>query len=273
MTAPTPTRTTIGQLVYRSLPALDIPRLAADLDAALVGSEAGPLGMVAEGDDLAILDVGASRVAVSMARGLDRKGGAAVIISVGYGLNPRGDASLARRQSVLARLIAERIAARFAPQESLWTTSDEVATPELFARLRLELAARRAEQFAARTERAHSRRGAETADVARMFQRLEASLAARRIGDVEPGSLEEIALFDLEAEEQPAPSGPMRLAAHLVDATLMVIALPVGAAMMIYGLSRGADFTNSARALALSGTAVGVLQVAGGFAGLQALLL
>jgi hypothetical protein len=275
MTAPTQTRTTIGQLVYRAMPPLDFARLAADLDAALVGCDAGRLRVVEERDDLAVIDVGASRVAVGIAAGLDRKGGAAVIVTVGYGEAQRGDASLARRQSMLARLIAERITARFAPQETVWTTSEEVATPALFDRLREELAERRQAQIEARADRARARRAAplrvvDAADVSRMFQRLDATLAARRT--LRPEAGEEGLDFGPEGEGRGPASAPIRLAAHLIDATLMVIALPIGAAMMIYGLTRGADIHTSARALALSGTGIGVLQLMGGVEGLQRLL-
>ena len=55
----------------------------------------------------------------------------------------------------------------------------------------------------------------------------------------------------------------MRLAAHLIDATLMVVALPVGAAMMVYSLSRGANLNTSARALAISGLGIGVVHKLG----------
>jgi hypothetical protein len=59
------------------------------------------------------------------------------------------------------------------------------------------------------------------------------------------------------------PSAPMRLAAHMIDATLMVVALPVGAAMMIYSLSRGANLNTSARAMAVSGIGIAIVQKVG----------
>jgi hypothetical protein len=281
MTSSTQPRTTIGQLVYRSMPPLDFERLVVDLDAALVGADAGRLRLVEDGGDLALLDLGAARVGVALVRGLDAKGAMAVIVTVGYGPNPRGDASLARRQSVLARLIADRITARFVPLETLWSTSEEVATPATFARLREELVARRRAQNEAQAERARARRarpmtGLEPGDVARMFGRLESALAARRSGRAEPvgrSSSEDGEPSARAADEPETKSAPIRLAAHLIDATLMIVALPVGVAMMIYGLSRGADLHNSARALAISGTGIGLLQTAGGVAGLQALLL
>ena len=45
MNATLQTRTTIGQLVYRSLPPLDFVRLTGDLDSALAGCDAGEISV------------------------------------------------------------------------------------------------------------------------------------------------------------------------------------------------------------------------------------
>ena len=60
------------------------------------------------------------------------------------------------------------------------------------------------------------------------------------------------------------PSAPLRLAGHMMDATLMVVALPVGAAMMTYGLVRGGDVYRSGRMLALCGIGMVALEGLGG---------
>lgn len=282
MNATIQVRTTIGQLVYRAMPQIDFRRLVADLDSALAGSGAGSLQLVNEREDFALVDVGASRIGVALTGGLDRKGAAAVIVTVGYGPSRQGDASLARRQSVLARLIADRIAARHAPQETVWTTSDEVAAPKLFERCRGELASRLEADLQARAERARARRarsigGIEATDVSRLFGRFEATLSARRSGLSDPDEVVDVVKVDLKEavalkDAHRGATARMRLAAHLMDATLMVVALPVGAAMMIYSLSRGADLNYSARAMALSGTGIAFLHGAGGISGLQSLL-
>ena len=270
-----PTRTTIGQLVYASRPAIDFARLTADLDAALTGCDAGSISAAKVRDDLALIDVGASRVGVALAAGLDRTGAAAVTVTVGHGPEPQGEASLARRQSVLARLIAQRIASRFPPLETLWSETAEVVTPDTFERVREDLIERRQirSEFQARCARAHRsipQTGVEPKDVARMFARFEATLDARRTGLAEPIA----AWGDPGSAGRAEPASPLlRVAAHLIDATLMMIALPVGAAMMIYSLSRGPDLSNSARALAISGTGLGLLHLAGSTAALRMLVL
>lgn len=273
MTALLQTRTTIGQLVYKKLPAIDFGRLTADLDAALAGCDAGRIRVALEREGMALLDVGSSRVGIALTRRVDASGAGAVTVTVGFGPDQGGDASLARRRSVLARLIAQRIAARFPPLEMIWTESDEVATPATFEMLRQALAERRAQQAALRAERTRLRRAApragaaDGADVSRLFARLDATLDARRAGM----GLGEMALaggamaMGREAVEVPPPQqSRLRLAAHLLDATLMVIALPVGVAMMIYSLSRGADLHTSARVMAMSGVTIAGLHAMGG---------
>jgi hypothetical protein len=282
MTVMTCTRTTIGQLIYSNLPKLDFAKLVADLEVALAGCEAGTRHPSFHGDRMAMIDAGASRVTVSLADGLDRRGAAAVIVTVGYAPLLDGDQRLARRRTVLSRLIVERVASRFAPSETVWTESEEEATPEMIGQLIEGLAARREAQEASRSERARARRSlprhfVEPDDLPRMMARFDASLAARRTGRpaavaAAEGSRAALDITDLAllegAKERANASGrtssaPMRLAAHLIDATLMVVALPVGAGMMVYSLSRGANLNTSARALAISGLGIGVVHKLG----------
>lgn len=63
---------------------------------------------------------------------------------------------------------------------------------------------------------------------------------------------------DIEAEAE-ASSPQLRLAAHAMDATLIVVAPPVGAALMTYGLLRGGDVKRSGRAMAMTCTVVGLM--------------
>lgn len=57
-----------------------------------------------------------------------------------------------------------------------------------------------------------------------------------------------------EAEAKPVYSTQMRLAAHTMNATLIVVYAPLGAAVMTYSLLRGEDMRLSGRVMALVGT-------------------
>ncbi|EYD77071.1 hypothetical protein Rumeso_01330 [Rubellimicrobium mesophilum DSM 19309] len=276
MNAPLRSKTTVGQLLYPTRPSLDFERLVAELDSALAGAGAGERRTTLERDGLAVIDAGASRISVAMAENLDTAGAAAITVTVGFGPGDQGDARLARRQAVLARLIADRLAARSTPAETIWTESHEIATPEFLERSIEALAARRE---AEREHRPPPRHFVDLDDLPRLVAKVDATLDARRAGWVEsvgvPAGLDlpEVDLSGLDARRtESAPSAALRLAAHLIDATLMVVLLPVGAAMMIYSLSRGANLTTSARAMALTGVGVSVVQALGGMGIVQDVL-
>lgn len=60
---------------------------------------------------------------------------------------------------------------------------------------------------------------------------------------------------------QPAPLSPqMRLAAYAMNATLVVVAFPVGAAVTTYSLLRGSDIRLSAQAIAVVASVLGIWQ-------------
>lgn len=63
-----------------------------------------------------------------------------------------------------------------------------------------------------------------------------------------------------EVEEEQRPSTQIRLAAHCLNATLILVYAPLGAAVMTYALLKGEDIRFSARMMAVVGTVVGLAQ-------------
>jgi len=62
---------------------------------------------------------------------------------------------------------------------------------------------------------------------------------------------------------RPGPAGDslqIRLAAHVMNATIMTISLPIGASVMTYSLLRGGNLRSSARVMALVGITIGLTQ-------------
>lgn len=59
------------------------------------------------------------------------------------------------------------------------------------------------------------------------------------------------------------PSLPQRLTIYSMNATLMLVALPVGCGVLVYNMVRGEDLRFSARAIAMTSTLVGLAQLAG----------
>ncbi len=112
----------------------------------------------------------------------------------------------------------------------------------------------------------------EAPDLSRMFLEAETAISARRSGWPD---LRESAAGGSNAERVEAvarASVPLRLAAHVINVTVTVIAWPIGAAMLLHGLAFGADLNTSVRVLALSTVGAGLLNLAGGSEAVMGLL-
>ncbi|MFN6977200.1 MAG: hypothetical protein ACK4OP_03680, partial [Gemmobacter sp.] len=67
----------------------------------------------------------------------------------------------------------------------------------------------------------------------------------------------------VEQPARPTASMPIRIAVGATGATLVIVAAPVGAALLTYNALRGADLALTARAVALTGAALGFLEMPG----------
>ncbi|MBP1805532.1 hypothetical protein [Rubellimicrobium aerolatum] len=275
---PPPARTTIGQLVYGRTPDLEFGGLMEDLDAALSAHGAEERRLSWAGEETALIDMGPARVALALARDVDRAGTAVITVAVSHRPVEGRDMRLAERRGLLARLIAERLLGRWTPQETIWTTCEEVVSPALIDAYTAGLAARlgaaravKAEQRARPARDPAPRPFLEPADLPRLMARLEMTLAARRAGQPVPDGP---AAARACAEEARRGRSPLRLRflAYLMDVTLMLVALPVGAAMLTYSLTRGANINTSGRVMAVSGVTLGMADHFVGLGGLQFLL-
>lgn len=327
---PIPT-STLGQLLFTTVPQVNFARIVGDLDSALVAATQAQWALSWDHDDVATFDLDGVRILLGLAENLPGPWPACLTVSVGDGPRP-GACPLSQRQTALARMIADRIAARLHPQEVKWHSLQAVADaalvddlldllmaeapvqaepvapepeaelppepqaaptaeparfpdvdsgllPETLARVDAALEARARQQ--AEAEADVSDPTAQPALVGRAVRRAAAILSANRpprpvpqaaqtvandLPDLPHPDLAEAAairaaLYDpLPGDEAQRPTVQLRLAAHAMNATLMVVALPVGASLMTYSLLRGENLRLSARAMALIGAAIGVLQ-------------
>ena len=276
---------TIAQFVFDRDPALNLALLVRELDAALERSGAGRRSITWDCDDVAFVDLDAVRFTLSYtgeaAIGLP----ASLMISVGPGPNRRHDPEDRRRYEGLCLLLAERLRARFAPRETLW---HQVAGPvttdlvdDLFDRLP-DLSNGTPQPMTRRSAPAEAIRAFPEAEegmpvsfvekaMAIRAAKAERMRAARQSGpssaqpanDTRPNGSHSPELGRVRAalypvEDRPPENVRMRLAASTLDVTLMVVYLPMGAAMLTCSLLRGGDVTASARVMALTCTMVGI---------------
>lgn len=285
--------TTIAQFVFDHDPALDLPVLVNELDQALQKSGAGQRRITWDCDDLALIDVDDARFALSYA---DAETGAgapqrSLMISVGPTPGIDGDFD-SERHSDLCHGIAERLRLRFAPEHTVWHNVKGPVTPDLiddlFDRLpEFDATPKRPSDL--RSAPARALRAFPEADLsepvsfAEKAQAVKAAKAERaraletqkvRAGDDEPANTippilrpprtelgrVRAALYP-EAETAKPVETRMRLAAHTMDTTLMLVFLPAGAAMLTYSLLKGGNVNASARMMAITCTVLGLTQL------------
>lgn len=282
--------TTIAQFVFDHDPALDLPRLVGELDTALQKSGAGQRRITWDCDDLAFIDVDDARFALGYADATGKDDRRSLMVSVGP--PPDGSADFdGDRHAALCQSIAARLRDRFAPEHTVWhnvkgpVTTDLI--DDLFDRLPefdatpkrpndLRSAPARAIRAFPEAERAEPVSFAEKAQAvkAAKAERARAMEAQKRAEDIpEPANTippilrpprtelgrVRAALYP-EAETEKPPETRMRIAAHTMDTTLMLVFLPAGAAMLTYSLLKGGNVNASARMMALTCTVLGLSQ-------------
>jgi hypothetical protein len=247
-------KSTIAQLLFAEHPIPNFARIVGELDAALERCPAKVRSLVWDCDDTAVFELDAMRIVLAHAEQPKRDYLCCLTLSVGPA-RPEGDPSaLARRHDGLCRLLVERIMTRYPAEVVLWHDSPGIVTPDVLDALLEALPNRR------------DLGGEVVAPVAAAEVPLLA-LVANDLPDLprrQANELQRVRAALYPAVPEPVaverPSTQMRLAVHAVNATLIVVALPVGAALLTYSLLRGEDMRLSARAVALTGAALGVLQ-------------
>jgi hypothetical protein len=292
---------TIAQFVFDRDPALNLSVLVRELDDALGRSGAGGRRIAWDCEDLVFVDLHGVRFTLSYtgepALGLP----SSLMISVGPGPDSRPgsftDPTDRRRYEDLCHLIADRLRARFAPRETLWhqvvgpVTADLV--DNLFDRLPDFSAAAAARPLARRSHPAEAIRAFPETDggmpvsfvekamaiKAAKAERARATMTRLSNAAVVPatsansqpdlprrpsGDLDQVrsALYSKEPETK-GQNVRMRLAASTLDVTLMVVYLPMGAAMLTCSLLRGGDVNASGRVMAMTCTLLALGHVAG----------
>lgn len=213
---------------------------------------------------------------------------ACLVISVGAGPTDVGTDTIALHRTGLIRSMVECLAARHQADCVLWSGIDRVFTSddldliltENAASLRGPLPVRAALPKPSLTDARFGH-----LDVARLMDRLADQIAgsppfppqvprpadtgrfeiANSLPDLPHPMLTKAASLRLALYPDPAigsaitqSSVPQRLAIYTMNTALMLVALPVGSAILAYNVVFGENLTVSARAIAVSGTAIGL---------------
>lgn len=270
---------TLAQMLFKGKPELNFAHVVGELDTALARYPASRRSLGWDCDDLAIFDLDGARIVLAYCDDLDGPHSACLTVAVGHGPLNNGASSLAKHRAAFCRKITDRLALRHRPDTVLWQEVDapvtadlinslvdhlpehdlhapveeETAVDRLLARMSVELNSRDtppAMNFA---------RPDPAGDMGLSQMALEPAPVANDVPDLPRLSDPELsavraALYP-DAKDGPVPdqSAQMRLAIHAMNATMIVVFMPVGLAAMVSGLRKGENLRFSAQLMALTG--------------------
>ncbi len=252
---------TIAELLFLQSPNLNFARLVADLDAVLARFHDKDRQLTWDCEDLASFDMPGTRIVLATAETPRVGVAASLTLSVGPShLPPRLNAAPKRRhpavrhEALCSRLV-ERVQARLNPDAVFWHECDHPVTAEVIDSL-----AYAKPKSSQRADPDHPIFTLlDEGNVDAVYQRgFQPSNDRPHIPLPRDPELSRLRLALYPSDEAPPPyliSPQMRLAAHTMNATLIMVALPVGAAMMTYSVLRGENMRLTSAALVATGLA------------------
>lgn len=262
---------TIAELLFLQDPKLNFARLVADLDAVLARFHDKDRELTWDCEDLASFDMPGTRIVLATADAPRPGIAGSLTLSVGpshlparLNAHPLRHHAAVRHEALCSKLV-ERLQGRLNPDAVYWHEWAHPVTAEVIDSLAYAQpkSSQRAEPdhpiFTLLDDgenEAISARGFEPNGFEPSNDRPDLPLPR----DAELSRLR-MALYPNEAPPPPHLVSPqMRLAAHTMNATLIMVALPVGAAMLTYSVLRGENMRLTSAALVATGIASHLFQ-------------
>lgn len=285
----TPVPSTIAQVLFETAETATFAHIVAELEDVLVRHKRDNLRTEWDCNDLVFFDMDETRLALAYAEFPGEAVEACLTISVG----PRWEAQHLEEDpgfDVLCSRIVERLQSRYMPLAVLWNQTDEEVSAELLDALTDALprpaellpsidalidplleSADAAEAALApyasirHTERPQDDALTRLARIARPMRGRDRGATPRAANDVPAATAARADALrplhralhagpDADEADENGLSTPMRLAVHAMNATLILVWLPLGAAAMAYSLVKGEDIRVSGRLMAVTGT-------------------
>lgn len=248
-----PLNSAIAQLLFCEAVPVTLPELAADLDAVLCRTGALDRSLTWDCEDIVFFDLPGTRLTLSW---LDHPGqGIATCLTLSVGPSPhltRPGFLKTSHQALCSRLV-ERLQLRCKPAAIVWHQTEGAVTADVLDALNDTLPTLPDLLAPGDPVICPPPASAEAApewqianDTPDLPRERNAELARVRA-----------ALYPPAEQAPPAQSIQLRLAAHAMNATLIVVYAPLGAAVMTYSLLRGEDMRISARLMVLVGLLAG----------------
>ena len=249
---------TIAQLLFPNTASLNFARTVAELEAVLSRPQSCQVRIAWDCDDFVCFDIPGTRIQLAWSE-VDRRGYTACLtISVG----PVERASPRFHEDMCSRLV-ERIRTRFDPVAVMWCQAEgdvgaDVIDDLLDALPHLGTILPAVETLLDGLSQQEARLSARTTVKDLPKRSLPGPVAANDQPDLprpQDAQLQRVreALYPHERHGR-GYSTQMRLAVHCLNATLILVWGPLGAAVMAYSLVKGEDMRLSARIMAVTGT-------------------
>jgi hypothetical protein len=292
-------QSTIAQLLFSGESALNFAKIVGELQGVLSRRNPDTVRIAWDHDDLVVFDLDECRILLSWNDVSGNGFGGCLSVAVGPSA-PDRDSDADYQLEVLCSRLVERIQNRFNPLVVLWRQVDGMVDSEridaLIDRLpRLAPVIAPIDSVIDTVARTDLSKAAEPSETVTSYRRADGAeprftpraepgatsnqspagphVAANdqpvRLHPARPGlSRVRIALYPQRASDDasdaaelpPQTSVQMRLAVHAMNATLIFVWLPFGAAVTTYSILAGANVRLSARLMAISGTALAVSQ-------------
>ena len=255
----------IAELVFIEEPPINFARLVADLDSVLARLHAKDRQLAWDCEDVAIFDMPGTRIALAYNDSPRIGIKATLTLSVGPSHLPPpptdGEPVSARHDALCSKLV-ERVQARLKPDAVFWHETEALVTVEVIDSLSTPLPL-------AKPRRTSGHPIHTPPDINGVYENYDSALHRTHVRPQRPaprGRDRELcrlrnALYPVS--DQPVAkrnSTQMRLAAHTMNATLIVVSMPIGVALVGYSLVKGDNMRLTANMLVLTGCVTALLQ-------------
>ena len=254
---------TIAELVFVAPPTLNFARLVGALDTVLARFSGPDRSLTWDCEDLASFDMPGTRIVLALAEQPRRGVAASLTISVGPSALPAPGIRPVRHAALCSKLV-ERVQARLGADAVFWHESSDPVGSDLIDQINaspMPLPHHSPNQIQDQFHTHPIRFSLDDRSVEEIFSR---SLSvANDHPDVPRPRDPELARLRAALYPPPAPvttSTPMRLAVHTMNATLIMVWLPVGAAILTYSVLKGDNLRLTTAALVATGFSGALLQ-------------
>lgn len=247
---------TIAELVFVAPPTVNFARLVGTLDAVLARFSGPQRSLTWDCEDLASFDMPGTRIILALADHPRRGIAASLTISVGPSALPAPSGQPVRHAALCSKLV-ERVQARLGADAVFWHESAAPVEADLIDHINANPTPLPNQSPDQSTDQNHDhpiRFSLDDRSVEEIFSR--SLSAANDHPDVPRPRDPELARLRAALYPPPAPvatSTPMRLAVHTMNATLIMVWLPVGAAMLTYSVLKGDNLRLTTAALVATG--------------------